>query len=137
SSPARSRVLRCGSSRPRPRLSCRDSRSCCRRDRVSTNSGRQVVAISPDGTELVYVANSRLYARAMWDFEARPIPGSEAYLGVLHPAFSPDGRFVAFWTLADRTIKRLAMTGGTAVTICPANIPYGIAWGDDAIVFGQ
>jgi len=35
----------------------------------------QSVAVSPDGTQLVYVANNQLYLRSMSDLEARPIPG--------------------------------------------------------------
>jgi hypothetical protein len=31
-----------------------------------TNLGRQVVAISPDGAQMVYAANRRLYLRSMW-----------------------------------------------------------------------
>ena len=41
---------------------------------TSVNARR--LAISPDGTQLVYVANSQLYLRSMSDLEARPIPGT-------------------------------------------------------------
>src|SRR5262249_3432085 len=43
------------------------------------SSGRNTsIAISPDGTQIVYVANSRLYRRAISDFESIAIPGSES-----------------------------------------------------------
>ena len=51
------------------------------------------------------------------------------------PVFSPDGQSIAFYT--DRALKRIAVTGGAAVTIVPADAPYGISWGEDGIVFGQ
>ncbi len=50
-----------------------------------TSTTRQVVAISPDGTQMVYVASQRLYRRSMSELEARPIPGTEIAQGVLQP----------------------------------------------------
>jgi acyl dehydratase len=58
---------------------------------------RRVLAISPDGTRLAYVAGNRLFIRAVSEFEARPVPGTE---GALQPAFSPDGESLAFWAEA-------------------------------------
>jgi serine/threonine-protein kinase len=66
-----------------------------------TNAGRQVVALSPDGTQLVYVANSRLYLRALSDLEARPIPigGFDDRIAVINPVglelliLAPNRRF--------------------------------------------
>ena len=37
--------------------------------------GTQVVAISPDGTTIVYVLNNQLYRRSVGELEAQPIPG--------------------------------------------------------------
>jgi len=102
-----------------------------------TNAGRQVVSISPDGTQMVYVASQRLYRRSMSELEARPIQGTEIPQGVLNPVFSPDGRSIAFWSFADQTIKKIAVSGGAAVTICPADPPFGMSWGTDGILFGQ
>ena len=103
-----------------------------------TNSGRPVVAISPDGTQMVYVANRRLYLRPMAEMEARAIPGSEGSRGVTSPVFSPDGRSIAYWDGADTAaLKRIAVTGGAAVTICPALNPNGMSWDGSGIVFGQ
>jgi hypothetical protein len=45
--------------------------------------------------------------------------------------FSPDGQSVAFVSNADRTVKRIAVTGGAAVTVCSGelqNNPVGMAW---------
>src|SRR6185436_3811171 len=62
-----------------------------------TNVGRNVVAISPDGSQMVYVANGRLYHRRMSELDARAIPGTEIWNGVLNPVFSPDGQSLAFF----------------------------------------
>lgn len=61
-----------------------------------TNTGRRVVAMSPDGAQVVYVANQRLYLRSMSELEATPIPGTENTQGMLNPVFSPDGQSIAF-----------------------------------------
>jgi hypothetical protein len=90
-----------------------------------TNAGRLVVAISPDGTRVVYVANQRLYGRAMWDAEARPIAGTDLGGSVLNPVFSPDGEMVAFWSSPDATIRRVAFVGGAAVTVAKTGAPAG------------
>jgi serine/threonine-protein kinase len=102
-----------------------------------TNTGRQYVAFSPDGTEIAYVANRRIYLRSISDLEPRAIPGTAIIQGVTNPVFSPDGRFMAFFSFADDTLKKIAVGGGAAVTLCPANNPYGMSWGPDGIVFGQ
>ena len=102
-----------------------------------SNAGRQVVAVSPDGTQMVYVANQRLYLRAMSDLEARPIAGIDGSYAVTNPVFSPDGRSIAFWSGGDRTLKRIAVTGGAAVTIGSFSNPLGMSWGADGILLGQ
>ena len=54
-----------------------------------------VMALSPDGTHLAYVAtqggNQQLYLRAMDSLETKPIPGTE---GAISPFFSPDGQWL-------------------------------------------
>jgi eukaryotic-like serine/threonine-protein kinase len=102
-----------------------------------TNTGRSVVAISRDGTQIIYVANRALYHRSMQELEARLIPGTDTHTVVLNPVFSPDGRSVVFFAGSDATLKRIAVTGGAAVTICPADGPFGMSWGTEGILFGQ
>ena len=100
---------------------------------VFPTTSRRLVSVSPDGKQIVYVANSRLFVRSLSDFEAHVIPGSEA---VTAPAlFSPDGRSIAFF--GDGAIKRIAASGGVAVTVCPAEGLFGMTWDSGGIVFGQ
>ena len=98
-----------------------------------SNTNRPSIAISPDGERIVYVADLRLYLRSLSEEEARPMAGTETAVG---PIFSPDGRFVAFWG-ADRTLKKIGIDSATAVTLCPAEAPYGMSWDADGIVFGE
>jgi serine/threonine-protein kinase len=104
---------------------------------TSVSSNRHMVALSPDGARIAYVANNRLYLRSMSDLDAKAIQGTEGHRNVTEPAFSPDGRSIAFYAVADQTLKKTAVTGGAAVTICAADNPFGISWGADGILFGQ
>ena len=97
--------------------------------------GRPALALSPDGTNFVYVAdiggNTQLYLRPMNQFEATPIPGTE---GAYHPFFSPDGHWVGFFVGSE--MKKISILGGAPVPICEAVNSYGASWGpQDRIVF--
>ena len=96
-------------------------------------------AISPDGTQMVYMENQRLYLRSMSELEARPIPGTDAQgLAVADPVFSPDGQSLVFldFSLPETALKKIAVSGGAAVTIYHGDFPLGMSWGADGIVFG-
>ena len=103
-----------------------------------TGSARNMVAMPPDGAQMVYVANARLYLLSLSELDAKAIPGTDGYQAVNQPVFSPDGRSIAFHAVGDHTLKRIGLTGGTAMTICAAaDIPLGMSWGPDGIVFGE
>ncbi len=104
---------------------------------IFTGTGRHNVALSPDGARMAFVGGNRLYVRPLTDFEAKPITGTDVLSNVTEPVFSPDGQSIAFYSSLDNTIKRVAITGGAAVTVCPAQNPYGMTWGESGIVFGQ
>ena len=98
--------------------------------------GRNVIALSPDGMQMVYAANNRLYLRPLAELEPREIAGSNLRGVALSPVFSPDGESLAFWSQSDSTIKRLSRHGGAAVTVCRVPAPYGMSWSEHGIVFG-
>src|SRR5439155_10050051 len=60
----------------------------------SLTAAGHVVALSPDGSRLVYVANGRLYLQVLDQIDAVPVAGTEG--GPVEPIFSPDGRWIAF-----------------------------------------
>jgi Tol biopolymer transport system component len=102
-----------------------------------TAVNNQSLAVSPDGTLLVYTANNQLYLRSMSDLEARPIPGTQQ-TQPFTPVFSPDSRSIAFYSQLDRAVKKITVSGGSPVTICPADVPFwGMNWDTREIVFGQ
>jgi serine/threonine-protein kinase len=54
------------------------------------------------------------------------------------PVFSPDGQSLAFYSTVDFAVRKIAVSGGAAVTICPADAPLlGMTWDASGIVFGQ
>jgi serine/threonine-protein kinase len=101
-----------------------------------TNTGRQVISFSPDGSQIVYVANRRLYVRTLWDEEPRPLAGTDGDQGVFHPVFSPDGRSIAF--VAGSELKHVALAGGTATTMASlSGGVFGLSWSGDHLVYGE
>ena len=97
---------------------------------------REAVAVSPDGRRFAYNTNDGIYLRSMDAFDARVIPGTET--GLTSLAFSPDGSWIVFWSADDNKLKKIAVSGGTAVTLCDAVNPQGVSWSrDGTILFGQ
>jgi serine/threonine-protein kinase len=98
----------------------------------------QPVAISPDGSQIVYAANLQLHLRSLADTNARPIAGTLNPAATSRfPVFSPDGRSVAFWSQGDRTIRKIPVTGGVSVPLCEVPFPMGLSWEGDWILFGH
>jgi serine/threonine-protein kinase len=96
------------------------------------------LAISPDGSRVVYGASSppgsrpRLYLRELDRFEAVPVPGTEGAIG---PFFSPDGRWLGYF--AEGKLFKIAVEGGTPLEICHVGqVVPGAGWSpDDTIIF--
>lgn len=91
------------------------------------------LALSPDGTQLAYVADrsggTQLYLRTMDQTEARPVPGTE---GGGTPFFSPDGQWLGF--AVNGTLKKVALNGGTPIKICDIREDSGAAWAQDGTI---
>ena len=97
------------------------------------------IVLSPDGLDLVYVAESdgqdRLYHRPMSEREAAPLEGTD---GARDPFFSPDGEWVGFFVGSG--IKKVELSGGQALTVCSECVRSGrgATWRpDQTIVFGD
>ena len=103
-----------------------------------SNAGRHLVALSPDGTRMAYVANQRLYLRALQQSEAVPLRGTEGTgtTAGRSPFFSPDGQWIGFWQ--DGQLKKISITGGSPVVLCAAQNPWGASWAaDNTILYAQ
>ena len=102
---------------------------------ISGNLAGAHLALSPDGSVLAFQGekngSAQLYVRRLDQLQAVSLPGT---VGASQPFFSPDGQWIGFF--AEGKLKKVAVTGGAAVTICDAPNPRGGAWGEDGdIVF--
>jgi Tol biopolymer transport system component len=107
-----------------------------------SRTGRRVLALSPDGSKLVYVANNQLYLRRFDELASAPISGTAS--NPAEPVFSPDGQDIVYWSgganvSASTTGKlwRIPAAGGTPTPLCDAGNPFGMSWAGDRIVFGS
>jgi Tol biopolymer transport system component len=60
-----------------------------------------------------------------------PLPETE---GGISPFWSPDSRFVGFFSPGDGTLKKIAIAGGPARTICVAQVDGVPSWGRDGTI---
>lgn len=97
--------------------------------------GRNLLALSPDGTRLVYAAGNKLYIRLLSEFAGSLLPGTASLDVVTTPAFSPDGRFVAVYVVREQMLKKVPVSGGAAVNLCPASNPFSIFWSRDGFLY--
>ena len=99
-----------------------------------TDQGAAAV-LSPDGRLLAFAAqasgstDSQLFVRRLNQLPAVALAGTE---GARNPFFSPDGQWVAFF--AGGKLKKIATTGGAAVTLCDAPNGRGGSWSDDGTI---
>jgi serine/threonine-protein kinase len=92
------------------------------------------LALSRDGTMLAFVGlkgtTRQLYVRRLGQLKAVALgAGTE---GARDPFFSPDGKWIAFF--ADRTLKKVSITGGATVTLSDVsgvNTDRGGTWSED------
>ena len=92
-----------------------------------------VMAISPNGANVVYSSNDRFYLRGM-SGDAMPIAGTSQ---ALNPVFSPDGEWLAFWMRTDRRLKKMSIHGGAMITLSESTgPPSSLSWVGDKIVYG-
>jgi Tol biopolymer transport system component len=90
-----------------------------------------VVAVSPDGQTLAFIATRagevpRVWLRTLGDATARQIAATDNAISLF---FSPDGRAIAFF--ADGQLKRVDISGGAPVKICdvPSRTGLSGSWG--------
>jgi serine/threonine-protein kinase len=102
---------------------------------VTISGGGRDVAITPDGSRLIYVGanGTKLFVRPLDQLEATPLPGVSA---PRDPFVSPDGLWVGFVD-ANTTLKRVAITGGPAAKVATLDgFPRGATWAPDgSIIF--
>jgi Tol biopolymer transport system component/predicted Ser/Thr protein kinase len=101
------------------------------RAHVFSGAGGNMLALSPDGARLALTLRGadgkvRLHTRLLNQSEVTPLGGTENAYG---PFFSPAGDWIGFF--AEGKLKKIAVEGGAAVTLCDAPAGHGGSWGDD------
>ncbi len=99
--------------------------------------GQTALAISPDGSLLVYAgqedSNTRLFIRYSDTGEVDVLKGTE---GAFSPFFSPDGEWIGFFS--NNYLKKVSIRGGEPISLCEATNPNGGVWTfDDRIIFSD
>jgi eukaryotic-like serine/threonine-protein kinase len=111
---------------------------------LTAGDGQQLVspggtrfAWSPDGQEYIYTGTGAgttlLWSRRLDALAAQPIRGSE---NASSPTYSPDGRQIAFVTLAPFTISVVPRGGGQSRVITnDGTAGGGVAWSQDGFLY--
>ena len=118
---------------PRPEPVVRSTITLPNEARADARQFGSSLALSPDGSVLVYAGNQQLFVRRLDQVDAVPIPNTSA---AEQPFFSPDGRHIGF--VANGFLKRVPLAGGPVLTIGAVQQIQGATWGDnDVIVFSR
>jgi len=96
---------------------------------------RTLLALSPDGRQLAFAATTdgrmRIWVRPFESAVARPLEGTE---DAHSPFWSPDSRFIAFFSPSTGELKKIEATGGPARTICAAPQFNAATWGREGTI---
>jgi Tol biopolymer transport system component len=92
------------------------------------------LALSPDGRRIVFPARGtdgeiQLWVRPLDSSAAQMLVGTE---GGMFPFWSPDSRSIAFF--ADGKLKRIEVTGGPALILAEAPLPFGGSWSPQGVI---
>ena len=93
---------------------------------LGPNRGTDTI-LSPDGTQLVYVSQGRLFTRRLDQPNATELAGTQ---GAVEPFFSPDGQWVAFFT-SSKSCKRFRWRVARRSLCVPRPFGMGGSWGED------
>ena len=100
---------------------------------LTINGNDRDLAITPDGSRVVYVGNNgtQLFVRALDALEPVAV-----FTGAPRgPFVSPDGQWIGFMD-GGNTLRKVSLTGGPAITLSTLDgLPRGATWGlDDTII---
>ena len=90
------------------------------RDEIITPVGSSV-RLSPDGTQIAWAATDaggrrQIYHRLLDDMQATALSGTAT---AVSPFFSPDSRSLAFLHVGSHTVRKMALSGGASLALCP------------------
>ncbi len=93
------------------------------------------LSVSSDGRHLAMAAMSQggtqVWVRSLDESSARPLKGTE---NARAPFWSPDSRFIGFFSPSRGTLQRVALAGGPPQVICEARSETLPSWGPDGTI---
>jgi Tol biopolymer transport system component len=92
--------------------------------------------LSPDGSMVAFSASGEdgivhLYLRHLDSGEAVMLSGTD---DAAYPFWSPDSKYIAFFSMADAKLRKMAVSGGPPVTLCRADNGKGGSWNEDGVI---
>ena len=88
--------------------------------------------LSPDGRHLAFVAEEgsrvRLWVRSFEEVFSRPLPGTEGADPLGTPFWSPDSRYIGFFS--EGKLKKIGIAGEPPVTLADAPFGRGGSWNE-------
>ena len=99
----------------------------------SLSASRHLLALSPNGARLAYVAGGQILQRAMDQLDSLPVRGTNE--GPLEPVFSPDSQWIAYFAAGH--LKKIPVGGGAPTTLSDMAAPMGMSWTGDRLLYGD
>jgi eukaryotic-like serine/threonine-protein kinase len=110
-----------------------DSRQVMRFEYYLPEGHRETgLAVSRDGKQFVYSTAKGLYLRSMEEFAVKLIPGTEE--NIQRPFFSPDSKWIGYFSVSDQKLKKIPVGGGEPVILCDAAQLAGAKWNEDSTI---
>jgi serine/threonine-protein kinase len=103
---------------------------------LAMNGADRDIAISPDGSHLVYRGGrtdmAQLVVRPFDQLEGQALGGIS---GIRSPFISPDGHWIGFFGGPNDELKKVSINGGPALALCRYNgVTRGASWGPDGTI---
>ncbi len=97
------------------------------------NTSNSIFELSPDGRTLAFTASEggrrRLWVRPIDSLTAQPVPGTD---DATYLFWSPDSTNIGFFVSGK--LKKVALSGGPAQTLCDASGGRGGSWNQDGVI---
>jgi serine/threonine protein kinase/Tol biopolymer transport system component len=101
-----------------------------------SNLDYPAIAVTADGARFAYSTPNGIYLRSVNELAAKLVVGTEGE--TQQPFFSPDGKWIGYFSPADAKLKKITVGGGAAVSLCAVTQFLGANWDEsNEIVYGQ